>query len=346
MNKKPFYCFALIVTLLAGSIQFATGITFNQRPLEIGSFYFDDQSLLEALGINDETLKNISSSELFRLMRALPSTTQKDGNGDNHVIFSKPASDNLQEDTPILDSLFDSNIEIAKGGSGLELISGKAAIVVAIWDYPEDEYDLGWYIEDAYNDIMDRVESPQNPYVYVKDLTNSDATWYYVWAWITWACASYENVDIYLLGHGTQMYWGPPYPPPWDWIGGYVCYDAITWYGVDWNYVYTEWDLKSYYLHNYDYSPLRFGLGGCCYGYQFENTFLDPGGSTWHDRTFIGPEGVCWNCYTWDFVNYWNYWWITVGEDSYTSFCYAYDEAEDQMQTGDPFSYAGDTIWA
>jgi hypothetical protein len=326
--------------------------SFSEKTLELekslGKIYLDGPSMLEALGYTEKSIMNVPQGQLIRELRSLPSVSELRDDGTYIVTFG---SDSTGEPKQMAQDVeVPSNFEF-NGGAELDLIQGKACIIVAIWDYPYPDWDLPK--ENAYNTIMAGVSGPNTPYVYWHSLTNSEATWYYVWAWITWACASYENVDLYLLGHGAQFWWGPPYyPPPWEWVSGYCCYDCVAWWGgLDWSKMLAEWDIKSYYVHPYDYSTLRVGYGDCCYGYGFEDDFLNPGGAVTHDRAFTGPEGVVYTDYSEEFGLYWKYWWYTVSYSSWEAYCHARDEAADKIHAdwdppGTPFSYAGATIWA
>ncbi|MGD6933638.1 MAG: hypothetical protein ACQCN5_05480 [Candidatus Bathyarchaeia archaeon] len=167
-----------------------------------------------------------------------------------------------------------------------------------------------------------------------------------MYSYITWACIVYETVDVYLIGHGTYLYWGPPYyPTPWDFIGGYACYDSLSDWGVDTSKIYWEWDLRSFYDDSYDYSSLRLGVGGCCYGGYFANTFLNPGGAVSHSRCFMGGEDIVYTGYHYNFLHAWDYKWYGIGQNSYTAYSYAYDEAEDYIEDGVAYNFYGDSIY-
>jgi len=170
-------------------------------------------------------------------------------------------------------------------------------------------------------------------------MTNGDCTHYNVWAWITWACAEYSDVDVIWMGHGTQV----------NGWSAYVTYDSIwDWgwiWGINYDLLYYGDDFAS---GTYDYSTLRVGIGDFCYGGGFMNNFLWPGGSVTHDRAFNGPELVSNTGYSLDFLTAWDDWWIPNHYNSYDSAHLARVAAQDKIQSGESGYSYGDTgtaVW-
>jgi hypothetical protein len=173
-------------------------------------------------------------------------------------------------------------------------------------------------------------------------LTNSEATYNNVWGYITWACAEYGSVDVYLMGHGTELViYGGPYL--WYTRVAYVCYDAVYVLPIlFWNFLFPS-DIVS---GTYDYSTLRTGVFGFCHSYDFQDEFLNPGGSTSHWRFFTGPQGIVYDNYVEAFVETWCDSWYDDDLDTWMSWYYAKNAAQQYVGDGDPFSYNGYPIYA
>ncbi len=206
--------------------------------------------------------------------------------------------------------------------NGLTLLTGKACFVASVWDYlyPVDNQTV---FHDAYTGIMYDVNL--GGYNYVKSLTNESVTQQNVYQWITWLCASYANVDIYLIGEGVHFLSGEY---------AYCCYDCRDEYGC-WNTgnVFYAYELESYGAHNYDYSTLRLGVGGFCYGGTFDDYFLDEG------TVWIGSDNTIDKTYVTCFLCLWGYYWYPQNQRSDTAFNNAHGEAQPYVYGLDDFDY-------
>lgn len=107
--------------------------------------------------------------------------------------------------------------------SPMALTQGKAALVFGIMDYPGSGMDLA-LLQDAYDEATNHMSSC-GQYVYWHFMANGDCSHSNVWAWVTWACAQYSDVDIVWLGHGSNA----------NGRYGFVCYDGY------WEYVPGGW---------------------------------------------------------------------------------------------------------
>ena len=341
--KRAIIGVLLISMLLASSaVVFVHAEDKNAEKTQkgIGKVHIDASPILKEFAYTEENMSNVPLKLLIQLTRAYRIHPTLLPNGDYYVKITSNSTEKITEpENPqyILPSV-ESDIADS-GGSTESLIQGKACLVVAIWDYPGELADLD-DLERSYNVILDHLSGR---YTYWHTLVNSAATRYYVWAWLTWECLTYQNVDVYFLGHGTQIeFW------PYTLESAYLCYDGWDdYWGVLLGGLYTQYDFTSYYFGNYDYSPLRVGVGGFCYGYGFNSVFLNPGGSVSHYRAYTGPEGVSNTYYSYDFQVYWNYWWYTMHYSSYESYCFARDQAVDQLLVGEtPYSYVETgSIW-
>ncbi len=360
MNFRSVVCAVFLITALitsaclqlanASSAINANSARNSNKYNTIGETIYDWPSILKSLGYTQDQLKNVSNALLDKQLSALTTSSHKDANGNTVISFSRPSGLNISDiklDVKSIDSK-------SLGASTMSLLPGKACIVIAIWDYPGTLNDLGTYTQNAYTNLWGYVTGQYSPYTYEHSLVNSEATHDNVNAWITWACASYQNVDLYLIGHGSYQWRGPPYfNPPWDYVGAYCCYDSLPYVAgmelIDSTKYFWETDLKSFDGDSYDYSTLRLGFAGCCYGGYFSNTFLNPGGATSHSRALMGTETKSWNDYVYYFEQQWAYNWYAVGLSSNTgtnsAFHYAYVAAQPYVHDSAPFNYYGSSIY-
>ena len=231
------------------------------------------------------------------------------------------------------------NLESTEIGEGLILdspTSGQGCLIVTIWDYApagESTGDLS-YIHGAYTGISYNVNNAD--YDYVATLTNADATYENIWQWLTWLCASYADVDVYMAGHGTIVLGQHAYCP----------YDSIyNGYVSDYGRLYYSNDLKSWAIHPYEYHSLRLGVGGFCFAAGFYANFcyqpIAPGYelSDSKTRVWIGSWDSVLDWYTEYFYVYWGYSWYVQNQDSVTAYNYAYDQSLVRATNGATYSY-------
>lgn len=328
----------IILTLLASStIVFAR--VDSQDPTDfqgIGKVYVDASAVLKQLGYTEKNIASAPEKLLPQILRSYPTYPTRSHDGDYYVTITNnslnaDAVNIVGSDTTVPYTLPD----MPNSNAATDLLAEKACLIIAIWDYPGTGADLD--AEYVYDMIYDWV-STSGCYDYWHTLVNDEATNYNVWAWITWACATYEDVDIYFRGHGTEVsIWGLT-------ISAYLCYDAWDdfWGVLTWNLFFPA-DITS---GEYDYSTMRAGVFGFCYGFGFSDTFLDPGGSTSHDRALTGPAGESYVSYSYVFIDTYCEWWYDYSYSSYESYLEAYDAASGYG--GSPYSYddTGNAIWA
>jgi hypothetical protein len=227
------------------------------------------------------------------------------------------------------DELAISSPNIAVGSNGL-----KACLIVAIWDYPGQNYLPE--AEDEYNAVNDNIWG----YDTVARLLNSDATKYNIEQTIIGLCNSYSIVDVYFIGHGDRMFLGlgAAYFCSWDTIdfaGGNTYY---------WNGIFDS-DLVS--SEAGDLSNLRLCVASFCYGWCLEDGFMFTGQYFAHDRSFMGPQGLLWvSTYRPQgtgnmFDATWTYDWCRDGFSSTEAYADAYNAAEPTVPNGcTNFAYA------
>jgi hypothetical protein len=297
------FCCVIIISMLLVSV---APVIFNTKPKDvtkdpkIGNVHVDASAVLRELGYTEENMSSVPRKLMLQITRSYHAKAELHDDGDYYVTITPDSpraevnligSDNIAPYDIDLSHAPDSHdVSDTKGTSGGSLDSDeRACLVFAIWDYPGTEVDIPG-AEDEFDYIADWISST-SAYDYWNFLTNSESTHYYIYAWITWACAAYDNVDIYWNGHGIEFMNGV----------AFLSYDAwdddeevIT------SNLYVEDDFET---GTYDYSTLRVGSGSFCYGWGFHETFLDPGGSTSHNRAFMGPDTEITLAYTTEYID-------------------------------------------
>lgn len=314
----------------------------------LGKIHVDASAVLRELGYTEADMADIPSKLKVQIIRSYHVTPELHEDGDYYVTItpdSPRAEVNLIGTDRISpydvdlshppDSPDASDIPSSSQDSSDRQDDQRACLVFAIWDYPGTGNDLP-DAEDEYDAITDYISST-SAYDYWQFVTNSGCTYYYVSNWITWACANYESVDIYWNGHGTESY---------D-EAAFVSYDALDNNGnvVNENLYFSD-DFDT--TETYDYSTLRVGSGSFCYGWGFHDTFLNPGGSTSHDRAFMGTDTVISCAYTFEYIDTWGDTWYNDYQNSEYTHTKAANAAAPYLGTGqNAFSYddTGTSIW-
>jgi hypothetical protein len=189
--------------------------------------------------------------------------------------------------------------------------TGQACLVVVVWDYVGTNKDIGWG-PTALDAVSYNVEHAE--YDYVKELINQDATHQNIWEWLTWMCAAYQHVDVYFFGHGADLTLEDAFTP----IDGLLNDNPVT---FDYDALFYPEEIYDYYIHPYDYSTLRLGVGGFCHSFCFEDCFLYSQEShvPWPNRVWIGSHFDLVDQYTAYYFNYFGYYWYTEKYNSQQS---------------------------
>ncbi len=314
-------------------------------PLTNSETTFDITLLLEKIGYTDANMSEAPED----LVKLLLTSYDNPIPSDSSAVILQPSG----IDKSVFDQAIQKNFTLTgskpKGTRSMatDYIGEKACLVVAIGDYaggPDLNPWIGW----AFANIT-YYASTYGDYDYVKTLENASATNYYVDNWIHWLCASYENVDVYLFGHGKCV---PVIPGVWYYYA-YMPYDAINADGSEnSNNFYWDFYLQSDY-DSYDHSSLRYMTAGFCEGWGFDNDARWP---YWypdfHDRAFNGGHGSVYADYHEFFAHQWGYLWYQQHYDSSSAAdgarTYAYDHIHpngippDHPEHGVPYTY-GDT---
>ena len=317
---------------------------------KIGNVHVDASAVLKELGYTEENMASVPEKLKLQIARSYHVMPELHEDGDYYVTIT-PNSPRAEINLIGTDYVSPYHIPLAhapnsqdipdtkdSGGNSVDyMYDQRACLVFAIWDYPGTGAPDLPGLEAAYDSVTDSISST-NAYDYWHFMTNSECTYYYISAWITWACAAYESVDVYWLGHGT-VFW---------WTSAFVSYDAWDdyWGVLFWN-LYMPGDFTSNWEY-YDYSTLRVGIGDFCYGWGFQGTFLNPGGEVSHDRAFTGPDVETNTGYSSHFLDEWSERWYYDHEGSYYAYSLALDAAENYLLQGEnPFSYTdtGTSIW-
>ena len=264
--KQKYCCLILALMLLAST----TTVLVSVEPQNVakgqwlGKVHVDASAVLRELGCAEEDMASIPSKLMVQILRSYNVTSQLHEDGDYYVTItpdSPRAEVNLIGTDRVSPYIVDLPREHAEavgakslGGDSTDyLYNQRACLVLAIWDYPGTGADLPQDTEDEYDAITSYISSA-SAYDYWHFMTNSECTYYYLYNWITWACAAYESVDIYWNGHGTEV----------NDLAAFVSYDAWSdSLGVITSNLYFAEDFDT---GTYDYSTLRLGSASFCYG--------------------------------------------------------------------------------
>jgi hypothetical protein len=350
--KRRLCCLVFISVLL---VSISAPLIVSAEPKDVTNdlkgfvIHVDASAVLRELGYTEKNMSSVPRKLMIQIIRSYDESAVRHDDGDYYATITPDSpraevnligSDRISpvdvdlSHAPDSHEMFDAN-----GSSGGFLDSDdRACLVFAIWDYPGVEIDVAG-VEDVFDDISDWISST-SAYDYWNFLTNSECTYYYIYNWITWACAEYDNVDVYWIGHGiTFLSDGVP-------TTAFISHNA--WddeQGVLLSQVYLADDFET---GTYDYSTLRVGVGSFCYAWGFEDTFMDPGGSISHNRAFIGTDTEITLAYAAEYVDTWGEVWY----DDYEGSAYAHSEADDVAdiylgQGQNPFNYddISGSIW-
>ncbi|MDI9577891.1 MAG: hypothetical protein WC203_07495 [Candidatus Bathyarchaeia archaeon] len=313
---------ALCTSLVAQSVSAQTPANQTGQALKIPDVYVDLTTLGRQLGYSDEQIKSIDLKTQLQLMREYPTQAELGPDGSYHVVPTIENKANFTEPVFNLTSISqktnsDGSIsqQYTVSGTG----SGKAAIIIAIWNYYQQElpaFGSGEY-DQFYNHVVN-----SGKYDYWHTLTNEEATRYYIWAWITWACSEYESVDVFMEGHGARIFSSITI-----YCSAYASWDVQTGIPGIINYFnfFTPDTIMYGYSSNYDYSSLRMGVFHFCYswgdtynlGFEMPFCTYDYPPKT-HSSGFIGPQDVVY--YSPDFVREWGDRWLYWGWDSWSAY--------------------------
>lgn len=325
-----------MINVLSGRGQVAKE---NIRP-SIPEIYIDLSKTLQEMGYTSLNVSNISSdllnSVLLEYCQENPYgyTTEKPQNFDldesNYVGDPKNEYDSPSE--------FSSRLQENSQNSIL-LTETKACVTCAVWDYPGDEQDLGWYMQQAAEDhLYEHAEDDGDYNIVYTNLENSVANRNSIDTVLDYFFDTYDNVDLYFLGHGSRAYvW---YMGFWQYKSYYLPYDAIDEDGdTVISNVFWEYELPST-NPLWDASPMRMVMFVACRDWEFRQEALTPGGSTSHDRAFCGFNGVGYTMYAYYYMVKWCDLWYQNGWDSSSAASDARDYAWGYDTSGVNMSYA------
>jgi len=340
--RREFCCIVIISILLVSvaPVLVWTSQKDVTKDVKLGNVHVDASAVLRDLGYTEENMSTVSRKLMLQITRSYHAKAEFHDDGDYYVVIT-PDSPRTEINLIGSDKISPYDIDLSQPPDSRDVSYSKGikessldseereCLVFAIWDYPGTEIDIP-DAEDEFDHIADWISST-SAYDYWNFLTNSESTHYYISAWITWACAAYDNVDIYWNGHGIEFMND----------AAFLSYDA--WdddEGVITSNLYVEDDFET---GTYDYSTLRVGSGSFCYGWGFHETFLNPGGSTSHNRAFMGSDTEIALAYTTEYIDTWGEY-----EGSYYSHFQARAAAAPYLGQGqNHFSYNDNTgsIW-
>ncbi|PVX23801.1 MAG: hypothetical protein CW716_11300 [Candidatus Bathyarchaeum sp.] len=273
--KQKIYCLALISALIISitiPLIVSAKTTDDSNDLKGLRVHVDASELLKELGYAEKDMANISRKLMIQICRSYNViATINDDDGEYYATITPESPTNevnlIGSDriTPYefdLSNPPDSSGHYANSSNkstesfSITQTNERACLVFAIWNYPGIDQDVAM-VEDAYDAISGWISSVC-PYDYWHFMTNSDCTHYLISAWITWACAAYDDVDVYWIGHGLEFLSDT----------AFLSYDA--WEADDSGVItanlYIEEDFET---DTYDFSTLRLGVGSFCFAEGF-----------------------------------------------------------------------------
>jgi hypothetical protein len=302
----------------------------------------DLSSKFREMGYTAENITSISRDLVMKVLKSYCEDNPIDPKTE--LPFTKDSKNLFSEDDTVNDHAF-GEITVVSEVTDLGVMTlddTKACVTCVVWDYPGNQKDLGGYIEDAAEDHLYVDAANYGDYDLVfNNLENSVATRDNMDTVLEYFFDTYDNVDLYFMGHGGRnlvwilwpfWYTYEQYYCPYDSIDadtGNVILDSVFW----------EDDLPS---SNplWDSSPMRLVMFTSCWGWGFRQEALNPGGSTNHDRAFMGKNGVGYTDYTYYYMEKWCDLWYQYSWDSSSAASEANDYAwVESSQQGANMSY-------
>ena len=314
----------------------------------------DFSAVFQKLGYTSDNITTISSDLLYKILSESIANHQYIENASLQIT---PQSKNLCN---VISQPIQSTSKDPQSTSEIDTVTSgtKAVIIAACWDYAGTDYDLTGYMQPQYNNLLSAVQN-LGGYNHIYTLTNTADTWANVLSTVQTAfSAGYENIDLYLLGHGG-------FEPHWIiWPFYYVTeslyctYDEISYDPGTNTYsnVFSNafWD---YYVgqnsqpFNRDMSSLRLTYVSTCDGWLFKDYVLNRDATYSHNRAIIAANGIQWNDIMKNFMDWYLWDFYQNGHSSYESYNTAYSQITDWGQgrnpPGVPLSYqdTGTAVW-
>jgi len=338
-------CLTLVsILLISSAVTLVQGQIGNNTTQKIGTIHVDASAVLKELGYTDKNMSAVPEKLMLQILRSYNVQGERKANGDYYFTYTPNST---RSSTNIIGSESVVPYNLSLSGSTTKnasvspnyMYNQKACLVFAIWDYQGVNAPDLPQLQDSYNVVTNYI-STHSSYNYWHFMTNDQCTYYNIWAWITWACATYESVDVIWMGHGVQWTYD-----------AFVTYDGYddTWGVQPWKCFFSM-DMTGYGNgYQYDYSPLRLGIGDFCWGGNFRGDFEFPGtGSASHNRVFIGPNLESNTGYSYDFLTQWTPSYYSDNYNSYSSYCNGYNNAINDVPQGQSaytYSDVGGDVW-
>lgn len=183
MIKKAIFGIVLILILMLPSslIAMETSSKISDEVPKIGKIHVDMSAVLQELGYTKENLSTISEKLVAQIIRTYSASGTCSDDGDYYYTItpdslSANAKNIIGSNTTVP---YDSGV-VTNSGASTNLIAGKACIIVGIWDWQGSLIDTPQF-QNPYDTTYSSVIAG-GEYTYVKTLTNSEATHYYVYS--------------------------------------------------------------------------------------------------------------------------------------------------------------------
>ncbi|MCK4333139.1 MAG: hypothetical protein KAV40_06120 [Thermoplasmatales archaeon] len=352
MRKLLKVSFIVVLLLQVSTVNVLIGVAQSPKqnqpyvlPDGLPDIHIDLSSRFREMGYTAENITSVSRDLVIKVLISYCEDNPFGYETEPSISFTPESRDFFSEDNSVNEYNFGAEDSVVSEVSPQGVMTNgetKACVSCVVWDYPGEENDLGWYIEHAAEDFLYEDAADYGDYdIVFNNLENSIATRDNMDTVLEYFFDNYDNVDLYFMGHGGRSivwiiwpfwYTYEQYYCPYDSIDadtGEVILDSVFW----------EDDLTS---DNplWDSSPMRLVMLTSCWGWGFRQEALNPGGSTSHDRAFMGKNGIGYTDYTYYYMEKWCDLWYQYSWDSSSAAAEARDYAWDEStQQGVNMSY-------
>ncbi|MGD2067004.1 MAG: hypothetical protein PVI43_07560, partial [Candidatus Bathyarchaeota archaeon] len=163
----------------------------------------DLSSKFREMGYTAENITSISRDLVMKVLKSYCEDNPIDPKTE--LPFTKDSKNLFSEDDTVNDHAF-GEITVVSEVTDLGVMTlddTKACVTCVVWDYPGNQKDLGGYIEDAAEDHLYVDAANYGDYDLVfNNLENSVATRDNMDTVLEYFFDTYDNVDLYFMGHG------------------------------------------------------------------------------------------------------------------------------------------------
>ncbi len=341
MKKLFRISFIVILLLQISTVNILIGVAQSSQqdkpyvlPDGLPDIYIDLSSRFREMGYTAENISSVSRELVIKVLKSYCEENPYGYTTETPPNFDPERNNLFSEDNSVNEYDFGAEAPVVLEVNPQGVMTNgetKACVTCVVWDYPGNQKDLGWYIEHAAEDHLYEDSADYGDYdIVFNNLENSIATRDNMDTVLEYFFDNYDNVDLYFMGHGGKSWQWVLYPLVGFWDYYYCPYDSLDEDGdVVLDNVFWDEDLSS---DNplWDSSPMRLVMFTSCQGWRFNQEALNPGGSTSHDRAFMGKNGEGYTDYTYYYMEEWCDLWYQYSWDSSSAAAEACDYAWDE----------------